>query len=140
MNNVLNFFLMIFLCVSLNYAQDAKEIVAKANELIRANSSYAESIRSRSWNNLPILREWHTRKGNLSELDFHTRYWNTVLICPGGGDYVWNDDYQTVESTVFGHPGQPRLPEDSKTPLSEIKQAQFGITFEERRPAGKNEN
>ena len=61
MNNVINFFLTLFLCVSLNYAQDAKEIVAKANELIRANSSYAElsmTIVKPTWSRAMTMKVW----------------------------------------------------------------------------------
>ena len=47
--------------VSLTHAQDAKEIVAKANELIRANSSYAEismSIIKPTWSRDMKMKVW----------------------------------------------------------------------------------
>ncbi len=44
---------------------------------------------------------------------------------------MWNDEFQTMESTVFGHPGAPRgenwLPKD----LLPFTQGRFGLTFEE---------
>ncbi|MCI0498913.1 MAG: hypothetical protein L0Y36_04435 [Planctomycetales bacterium] len=92
---------------------------------------YSRYLQGQSWNNLPILNEWHGRKEKLSELDFHKRYWHTELTCPGGGQYVWNQEFHTFESTVFGHPAQPRLPVQIPTPLTKTKKVQFGITFEE---------
>jgi outer membrane lipoprotein-sorting protein len=61
MNNLIkmSFALMIF--VSLTNAQDAKEIVAKANELIRANSSYTElsmSIIKPTWSRDMKMKIW----------------------------------------------------------------------------------
>ena len=53
--------LTILLLVSLNYAQDAKEIVAKANELIRATSSYAEitmEIVKPTWSREMTMKVW----------------------------------------------------------------------------------
>ena len=51
----------IFMFVSLSSAQDAKEIVAKANELIRATSSYAEmtmSIIKPTWSREMTMKIW----------------------------------------------------------------------------------
>jgi len=38
----------------------------------------------------------------------HQKFWQTSLIYPGGGKYVWNKDFQTMESTASGHPRQPK--------------------------------
>ena len=113
-----------------NLSVRANEKAWKVVEMM-AHRAYSTSVQLQSWNNLPILREWHTHKGKQSELEFHNRYWHTTLVCPGGGDYVWNEQSQTVESTVFGCPAHPKLPEDLMTPFSGIKDAQAGITFEE---------
>ena len=96
-----------------------------------AHDNYSRYLQMQSWNNLPILTEWHSRKGALSELDFHACYWHTLPVCPGGGDYVWNPEYQTVQSSAFGHPGSPKIPDEIPTPLSKTKGVQVGITFEE---------
>jgi hypothetical protein len=53
------------------------------------------------------------------------------LICPGGGDYVWDEQTGTMQSTVYGSPadpkGQPRV-----IPLPpEISALDAGLTFEE---------
>lgn len=96
-----------------------------------AGDNYSRYLQMQSWNHLPILTEWHMRKGNLSEADFHRHYWHTELTCPGGGDYVWNQTHQTVESSVFGFPGEPKIPDEIPTPLTKAKDVQLGITFEE---------
>jgi len=38
----------------------------------------------------------------------HEKLWGVRLTCPGGGKFVWNDQWQTMESTVYGSPGNPR--------------------------------
>lgn len=111
----------------------AAQVSEKAWPVIEmlSHDSYGRYLQMQSWNNLPILNEWHTRKGNLSELDFHRRYWNTIPSCPGGGQYVWNEQDRTFESSVFGHPGNPKMPGQIPTPLSKIKNVRLGVTFEE---------
>ena len=61
MKNLKIIFMTIFMFVSLSSAQDAKEIVAKANELIRATSSYAEmtmSIIKPTWSREMTMKIW----------------------------------------------------------------------------------
>ena len=66
------------------------------------------AMQSLSWSNLPILNEWKRRYPDQDPVAVHERVWKIRLICPGGGRYVWNDEWQTMESTVYGHPGQPK--------------------------------
>jgi hypothetical protein len=84
----------------------------------------------RAWGNIPILNEWKRRYPDMSAVKFHNRFWQTKLICPGGGEYVWNEEYKTMESTVYGHPGQPRVVK--KTPRSpfDFTGVDLGLTFE----------
>jgi hypothetical protein len=81
-----------------------------------------------AWNNLPILNEWKRRYPAKDPVNLHEQLWGVKLMCPGGGAYVWNEKWQTLESTVFGHPGEPKGG-SSKT-LSDILSAQLGVTFE----------
>jgi len=113
-----------------NLAVQADEKAWKVIEII-ASQSWNRYLQMQSWRHLPILAEWRMRKGELSETDFHLRYWHTRLTCPGGGQYVWNEQFHTFESTVFGHPGQPRMPDDLLTPMQAVQQVRLGITFEE---------
>jgi hypothetical protein len=87
-------------------------------------------FRRRSWNNLPILNEWKLNLGKDDALAYHTKTWHVLLTCPGGGEYVWNEKFQTYESTVFGHPGQPKTPKDPASLLKGFKRLDFGLTFE----------
>ena len=47
---------------------------------------------------------------------------------PRGGSYVWNDSWHTMESTVFGHPGQPKT--NPAGPFPGLTGVNFGLTFE----------
>lgn len=58
--------------------------------------------------NLPILNEWKRLHPELDPVALHERVFHERLTCPGGGEYVWNPEWATMESTVFGHPGQPK--------------------------------
>jgi hypothetical protein len=89
------------------------------------------TAQAQSWSNLPILNEWHQRYPKEDPAALHLRVWGTRLICPGGGDYVWDEQTGTMQSTVYGSPadpkGQPRV-----IPLPpEISALDAGLTFEE---------
>ncbi|MFH1371429.1 MAG: hypothetical protein ABII09_09125 [Planctomycetota bacterium] len=84
----------------------------------------------RSWSNLAILNEWKRMYPKENPVDVHLRLWKTKLVCPGGGQYVWNEEYQTMESTIFGHPGKPKEVRKLPESLFEYSDADFGLTFE----------
>ncbi|MFM9960157.1 MAG: hypothetical protein ACKV2Q_02915 [Planctomycetaceae bacterium] len=89
-----------------------------------------QAAQAQSWSNLPILNEWKRRYPDRDPVEIHARFWNTELVCPGGGRYVWNEQWRTMESPVFGHPGEPKLPEKFEAPLFPFAKANFGLTFE----------
>ena len=89
-----------------------------------------KQFRRRSWNNLPILNEWKLKLGKDDALAYHTKTWHVLLTCPGGGEYKWNEKFQTYESTVFGHPGKPKTPKDPGSLLKGFKRLDLGLTFE----------
>ena len=89
-----------------------------------------ETMERRSWGNLFILNEWR-RLGVSDPVTFHQRFWQTLLVCPGGGTYRWNEDFATMESTVYGHPGEFRVSAEQPGPLADVKAARFGLTFED---------
>ena len=66
------------------------------------------ALQATSWANLPILNEWHRRFPGEDPVAVHERLWGERLVCPGGGRYVWNQDWQTMESTAYGHPCAPK--------------------------------
>lgn len=96
-----------------------------------AGQSYARFLQRQSWENLPILTEWHARKGKLTESEFHNRFWYPALTSPAGTEYAWNERWNTMQSTLFGHPGDPKIPAAVRTPLVDVRQADIGITFEQ---------
>jgi hypothetical protein len=83
-----------------------------------------------SWSNLPILNEWRRRYPNQDPRKLYERYWHARLACPGGGEYVWNEKWQTMESTIYGHPGEPKAGANQVPLLSEISGLNVGLTFE----------
>jgi hypothetical protein len=83
-----------------------------------------------SWNNLPILNEWKRRYPDRDPLEVHRRYWGSELLCPGGGKYVWNDEWQTMESTTCGHPAVPKRLIKADAPKALFRRLDAGMTFE----------
>ena len=90
------------------------------------------ALQWRCWNNLHILNEWRRQLGIQDALTHHEKLWHTRLTCPGGGQFVWNEKFQTYESTVFGHPAHPKSPSILKTsPLANLEEVNLGLTFED---------
>jgi hypothetical protein len=92
---------------------------------------YQQHMQTRSWSNLPILNEWKRRYPNEDPVKLHAKFWGTELVCPGGGRYVWNAKWQTMESTVYGHPGEPKEGPPAPPLLQAFERGDFGLTFEE---------
>lgn len=91
-----------------------------------------QTLQARSWSNLPILNEWHRRYPGRDPVKLHEDFWKTRLVCPGGGEYVWNERWQTMESTAYGHPGEPKAGPASTLPLGNVTAGNFGLTFEKQ--------
>ena len=83
-----------------------------------------------SWNNLPILNEWKRLYPDRDPLEVHRRFWGSELLCPGGGNYVWNNEWQTMESTVCGHPAAPKRLKKADAPKALFRRLDAGMTFE----------
>jgi hypothetical protein len=96
-----------------------------------SSGDFQHTLQLRSWGNLPILNEWRRRYPGRDPLELHEQYWHTRLVCPGGGKYVWNDEWQTMESTAFGHPGRPKQPQELPAPWQSIIGGNLGVTFEQ---------
>jgi hypothetical protein len=90
-----------------------------------------------AWSNLPILNEWKRRYPRQDPVKLHEQFWQTKLVCPGGGRYVWNEEWQTMESTVYGHPGQPKSGPELALPVANVTSANLGLTFENDGLSGK---
>jgi hypothetical protein len=97
--------------------------------LLKAFSeNYQQHLQQLAWNNLPILNEWKRLYPGRDPVKLNQQIWGVKLVCPGGGSYVWNDAWHTMESTVFGHPGQPKT--SSAAPLPGVTGVNVGVTFE----------
>jgi hypothetical protein len=84
-----------------------------------------------AWANIPILNEWHHLYPGEDPVALHERLWKRKLVCPGGGEYRWNDKWQTMESTVYGHPAEPKRGPTLAAGLRGLDSGRFGLTFEE---------
>lgn len=100
---------------------------------------YQESMQLLAWRNLPILNEWKRRYPDRDPVEVHEQVWKIRLICPGGGKYVWNDEWQTMESTVYGHPGVSKSGPAAPAGLTSLVKGRFGLVFEEQGLRGRVE-
>lgn len=89
-----------------------------------------EALRGAAFANLPILNEWHRLYPGEDPVAVHERLWQRRLLCPGGGVYRWNDEWQTMESSVYGHPGDQRDGPKLPPALARIVSVAAGLTFE----------
>lgn len=95
-----------------------------------SQEAYRSSQQMLCWNNLPILNEWKRLFPDQDPVKLHERFWQTRLLCPGGGSYVWNAQWHTMESTVYGHPGEPKPGPNGIPLLAKFSGANLGLSFE----------
>jgi hypothetical protein len=120
-----------WLGTSVAFHVDAKAIgfLAGAGQFL--GGDYQSMMQRVAWSSLPILNEWKRLYPDRDPLEVHERLTRVRLVCPGGGKYVWNDAWQTMESTVYGHPGEPKAGPAAPTLLETVRSADFGLTFEQ---------
>ncbi len=99
---------------------------------LTSRQEYQHAVQDRAWENLPILNEWKRRYPDQDPVELHARLWQTELRCPGGGKYAWNEKWQTMESTVYGHPAEPKEGPPAPAFLQALRSGDFGLTFEEQ--------
>lgn len=87
--------------------------------------------RRMAWSNIPILNEWKRLFPDRDPVEVHAGLFDTTLVCPGGGEYEWNDTAQTMQSTAYGHPADPRQGPSPDEILRQFKSSDFGVTFED---------
>jgi len=97
-----------------------------------ARDQYEQTMQLEAWANIPILNEWKRRFPDRDPVAIHRQVWQVELVCPGGGKYVWNEKWKTMESTVYGHPGEPKNGPAAPPVLSSFRDGNFGLTFEEQ--------
>ena len=94
------------------------------------DTPYHQMLQERAWGGIPALNEWKRRFGAADPVAFHERYWGARIVCPGGGAYVWNEAFQTMESTVYGCPAAPKTPDGLPEVWERLTGGDFGVTFE----------
>ena len=94
------------------------------------NDDYRRQMQQTSWNNLPVLNEWRRLYPKEDPVRLHRRLWGATPTCPAGGEYVWNERWQTMESTVVGHSDEPRPGPAAPPQIAEFERFRFGLTFE----------
>ena len=107
-------------------------VQAKAWDVLRQGMTepYRQAMRRRAWANLPALNEWKRTYPDRDPLEVHQRTWHATLLDPAGGKYVWNEQWRTMESTTYGHPGEPKEGPAAPAVMESLLGAQFGLTFE----------
>ncbi|MFO0821422.1 MAG: hypothetical protein U1A77_25995 [Pirellulales bacterium] len=79
---------------------------------------------------LPILNEWKRLYPDRDPVETHERLWGVKLECPAGGEYRWNAEQRTMESSVLGTSYEPRN-KPLKSPLiTDLQRLGLGLTFE----------
>jgi hypothetical protein len=106
--------------------------VIEVFEEVFGRREYQQLLQARAWSNIAILNEWKRLYADRDPVAVHQQVWQTTLVCPGGGKYVWNEEYQTMESTVYGHPAQPKTGPALPQALQNVRWLDFGLTFENR--------
>ena len=97
--------------------------------LTLASDTFETTSRQIAWSPIPILNEWKRLHPDRDPVAFHEEHFRVRLIDPAGGAYVWNERYQTMESTIFGHPGEQRSGPTLAGSLGSLVAARFGLTF-----------
>jgi hypothetical protein len=91
---------------------------------------YNSAMQQSAWGNIPVLNEWRRIYPDKDPIAVHQQVWKTKLVCPGGGTYQWNEEWQTMESTVYGHPSEPKTGPMIPPTLTRFTRALLGATFE----------
>jgi len=123
---VMNPWLGTNLCLKL----DRKIIETLQTLDLQDRGSGASEAQLLAWGNIPILNEWKRRYPEEDPVKLQENFWQTKLVAPGGGAYVWNEKWRTMESTLYGHPGEPKEGPASFGLITGILAAEFGLNFE----------
>ncbi len=117
------------------WAQDSNVAVAVNKQALdifkNMGSEYqGESVRSQAWSNIYILNELKRLFPEKDPQALYETLWHTSLSSPQTGDYVWNTEWQTMESTLFGHPGQPKAVQQRFGVVDNITSGNVALSFE----------
>ncbi len=94
------------------------------------SDQFEQRMQLRAWDNIAILNEWKRLHPDTDPVRFHLDQFRVRLVDPAGGQYVWNDRFRTMESSVYGHPGQPQDGPALAERLRSLGDGRLGVTFE----------
>jgi len=107
---------------------------ARRGVIEAVHAIFGDELRQRmqtlAWSNLPILDEWRRLFPEVDPIEFHARYCHVDLVCPGGGEFVWNEEWRAMESSFYGHPGQSKGGPSLPAAVRSVSAAELGLTFE----------
>ena len=86
-------------------------------------------LQRKSWKNLHALNEWRIHLKKKDSLTTIKESGKPIYFARVEQEYLWNDEFQTFESTAFGHPANPKLPKKI-SPLGRWAGIDFKINFE----------
>jgi len=93
-------------------------------------AAYRSAMRKRAWSNLAILNEWKRMFPERDPVEVHRQLFGVELIDPAEGEYAWNERFRTMESSTYGHPGEPKAGPAGMGVLNRIRSGNLGLTFE----------
>ena len=114
--------------VGFEISRSAGETIRK---LLEGFQDKGNEMQRKAWNNIPILNEWKRLYPQQDPLKLHERIWHARLIDPAGGEYRWNDHWQTYESSNYGHPGEPKDGPSALLSVHDLARVRLGLTFED---------
>ena len=94
------------------------------------DAGYQQQMQRQAWAPIPVMNEWRSMFPDRGPAEIERVVWKRQFVCPGGGEYRWNDKWQTMESTVYGHPGNPQPGPPAGRLLEAWALGNFGLTFE----------
>jgi hypothetical protein len=83
------------------------------------------------YSNLPALETWRQRDGERDPVAAHADAFAVRLVCPAGGDYVYDPELRAMKCTKHGHPLAPHESGDLPATLDGLARIAAGITFEQ---------
>ncbi len=89
------------------------------------------AAQAQAWSNIPILNEWKRQFPDKDPIEVQQRLFASRPIDPAGGKYIWNGSWQTMESTTYGHPGEPKAGPALTAMLGRLN-GNFGLTFDNK--------
>lgn len=99
--------------------------------LVMGERQATDRVRWEAWKNIPILNEWRRLFPDQNPETIHQRLFQRPLASANGEGYQWNEEWQTMESVSFGHPGSPRTVPLLPPALRQVQRADFRLTYEE---------